>query len=465
MSEATKEQLNEKEKQEKEMYDEELLIRALQQEDLDLFRSEFIQLHSYDQAKFFSKVEDELRIRLYHYLSPEEMAELFESLDIDEEDYQDLLAEMNPSYAAEMLSNMYADDAVDVLNELDKEQVVSYLTIMDVESAKEIKELLHYEEYTAGSIMTTEFVAISQNQTVRSAMYILKNEAPNAETIYYIYVVDDDKKLVGVISLRDLIISHDDVMISEIMSDRVMSVGVSEDQEAVARQMKDYDFLALPVVDFQHHLLGIITVDDIMDVMEEEASDDYSKLAGIADLDSIDRNPFHAAKKRLPWLIALLFLGMFTASLIGRFEATLDKVAILAVFIPLIAGMAGNTGTQALAVAVRGIATGDLEKENKLNLIIREAGTGLITGTTCGIVVSMIVYVWKGTFFLGILVGVSVMISLFVATLAGTLVPLLMHKLKADPAVASGPFITTINDIISILIYFGLATLFMNYLI
>jgi magnesium transporter len=465
MSEATKEQLNEKEKQEKEMYDEELLIRALQQEDLDLFRSEFIQLHSYDQAKFFSKVEDELRIRLYHYLSPEEMAELFESLDIDEEDYQDLLAEMNPSYAAEMLSNMYADDAVDVLNELDKEQVVSYLTIMDVESAKEIKELLHYEEYTAGSIMTTEFVAISQNQTVRSAMYILKNEAPNAETIYYIYVVDEDKKLVGVISLRDLIISHDDVMISEIMSDRVMAVGVSEDQEAVARQMKDYDFLALPVVDFQHHLLGIITVDDIMDVMEEEASDDYSKLAGIADLDSIDRNPFHAAKKRLPWLIALLFLGMFTASLIGRFEATLDKVAILAVFIPLIAGMAGNTGTQALAVAVRGIATGDLEKENKLNLIIREAGTGLITGTTCGIVVSMIVYVWKGTFFLGILVGVSVMISLFVATLAGTLVPLLMHKLKVDPAVASGPFITTINDIISILIYFGLATLFMNYLI
>jgi magnesium transporter len=465
MSEAIKDQTNEKEKQEKEMYDEELLIRALQHEDLDLFRAEFIQLHSYDQAKFFSKVEDDLRVRLYHYLSPEEMAELFESLDIDEEDYKDLLAEMNPSYAAEMLSNMYADDAVDVLNELDKEQVVSYLTIMDDESAKEIKELLHYEEYTAGSIMTTEFVAISQNQTVRSAMYILKNEAPNAETIYYIYVVDEDKKLVGVISLRDLIISHDDVMISEIMSDRVMSVGVSEDQEAVARQMKDYDFLALPVVDFQHHLLGIITVDDIMDVMEEEASDDYSKLAGIADLDSIDRNPFHAAKKRLPWLIALLFLGMFTASLIGRFEATLDKVAILAVFIPLIAGMAGNTGTQALAVAVRGIATGDLEKENKLTLIIREAGTGLITGTTCGIVVSMIVYVWKGTFFLGILVGVSVMISLFVATLAGTLVPLLMHKLKVDPAVASGPFITTINDIISILIYFGLATLFMNYLI
>ena len=344
MSEVTQDQSKDRDRQEKEMYDEDLLIRALQEEDLDLFRSEFVHLHSYDQAKFFSKIDEALRSRLYHYLSPEEMAELFESLDIDEEDYQDILAEMNPTYAAEMLSNMYADDAVDVLNELDKDQVVSYLTIMDDESAKEIKELLHYEEYTAGSIMTTEFVAISKNQTVRSAMYILKNEAPNAETIYYIYVVDDDKKLVGVISLRDLIISHDDVMIGEIMSDRVMSVGVSEDQEAVARQMKDYDFLALPVVDFQHHLLGIITVDDIMDVMEEEASDDYSKLAGIADLDSIDRSPFNAAKKRLPWLIALLFLGMFTASLIGRFEDTLDKVAILAVFIPLIAGMFSSIG-------------------------------------------------------------------------------------------------------------------------
>jgi magnesium transporter len=458
--------LQDKEKDSKRvLYDEELLIRALQNEELELFRNEFLDLHPYDQAKFFSRIDDDLRNKLYNYLSPDEMADLFESLDIDEDDYQNILAKMNPTYAAEMLSEMYTDDAVDVLNELDKEQVVSYLTIMDDESAKEIKELLHYEEYTAGSIMTTEFVAISENQTVRSAMYILKNEAPNAETIYYIYVIDEEKKLVGVISLRDLIISHDDVMISEIMSDRVMSVSVSEDQESVARKMKDYDFLALPVVDFQSHLLGIITVDDIIDVMEEEASDDYSKLAGIADVDSIDRNPFNAAKKRLPWLIALLFLGMFTASLIGRFEETLDKVAILAVFIPLIAGMAGNTGTQALAVAVRGIATGDLEQESKWKLVVREAGTGLITGTTCGIVVTLVVYVWKGEFFLGVLVGFSILVSLFVATLAGTLVPLLMHKLKVDPAVASGPFITTINDIISILIYFGLATLFMNYLI
>ncbi|WP_026583731.1 magnesium transporter [Bacillus sp. J33] len=444
--------------------DKDLLIQSLQNEEIDIFRNEFLDLHPYDQASFFKDLDEDIRAKIYLYLSPEEMASLFENLEIDEDEYKDVLAEMNPNYAADMLSQMYADDAVDVLNELDKDQVVSYLTIMDDESAKEIKDLLHYEEYTAGSIMTTEFVSLSANQTVRSAMYILKNEAPRAETIYYVYVVDEEKKLIGVISLRDLIVSDDDTMISEITNDRVVSVSVGEDQEEVARKIKDYNFLAVPVVDFQNHLLGIITVDDVMDVMEEEASDDYSKLAAVSDMDNIDRNPVSAARKRLPWLIILLFLGMLTASLIGRFEATLDQVAILAVFIPLIAGMAGNTGTQALAVAVRGIATGDLEKENKTKLVIREAGTGLITGGTCGLLVTLIVYLWKGNFFLGVLVGVSILFTLIVATLAGALIPLFMHRMKIDPAVASGPFITTINDIISILIYFGMATLFMSYL-
>jgi magnesium transporter len=444
--------------------DSDKLKQALLNDDLERFREEFLELHPYDQATFFKELDEEIRTKIYHYLSPEEMASLFENLEIEVDEYKDVLSEMTPDYAADMLSNMYADDAVDVLNELDKDQVASYLTIMDDEAAQEIKELLHYEEYTAGSIMTTEFIAISKNQTVRSAMVILKNEAPRAETIYYVYVVDEDKCLVGVISLRDLIISDDDIMVSEIMNDRVVSVSVSEDQEEVARRIRDYNFLAVPVVDFQNHLLGIITVDDIVDVMDEEASDDYSKLAGISDVDTLDRNPFSAARKRLPWLVILLFLGMMTASLIGRFEETLNKVAILATFIPLIAGMAGNTGTQALAVAVRGIATGEIENENKLKLIIREAGTGLITGTTCGILVMGIVFFWQGDFFLGLLVGVSIFSTLIVATLAGSFIPLLMHRFHVDPAVASGPFITTINDIISILIYFGMATMFMNYL-
>lgn len=181
-------------------------------------------------------------------------------------------------------------------------------------------------------------------------------------------------------------------------------------------------------------------------------------------MDTIDRSSISAARKRLPWLIILLYLGMGTASLAARFEATLEKAAILGAFITLIAGMAGNTGTQALAVVVRGIATGDLEKESKVKLIYREAGTGLITGTICGILVTITIFIWKGNLYLGILVGVSIFCTLIVATLAGALIPLAMHKFKIDPAVASGPFITTINDIISILIYFSIANLFLGFL-
>ncbi len=444
--------------------DKDLLINSLKNEEIEKFRDEFLELHPYDQASFFKELEEGLREIVYHFLSPDEMATLFENIELDDEDYQSALAEMDPSYAADMISKMYVDDAVDVLNKLEKAQVVSYLTTMDKTAAQEIKDLLHYEEYTAGSIMTTEFISIAANQTVRSAMYIIKNEAQKAETIYYIYVLDDHQRLAGVISIRDLIVNDDDTMISEITNERIVSVSVGDDQEEVARKLKDYSFLALPVVDFQNHLLGIITVDDVMDVMEEEASDDYSKLAAVSDMDTIDRSPISAARKRLPWLVILLYLGMGTVTLISRFEATLEKVAILGAFIPLIAGMAGNTGTQALAVAVRGLATGELEKENKLKLIFREMGTGLITGSICGILIVLTIFIWKGNLFLGILVGISIFFTLIVATLAGALIPLLMHKLKIDPAVASGPFITTINDIISVLIYFGIATSFLSYL-
>lgn len=443
---------------------EELLHELLEKGDVEAFREEFLSHHPYDQASFYEKADGETRQLLYQYLSPKEMADIFEAIEVDDDEYEDLFKEMDTRYASDILSYMYTDDAVDVLNELNKDQVASYLTIMDKESAQQIKDLLHYEEYTAGSIMTTEFVAIPKNSTVRSAMNILRNAAPNAETIYYVFVIDDDRKLSGIVTLRDLIIADEDTLIESIMNDRVVSVQVSEDQEEVARMIKDYDFLALPVVDFQDHLLGIITVDDIIDVLDEEASDDYSKLAAVSDMDTFDRGPLTAAKKRLPWLILLTFLGMLTANLMGMFEATLDQVALLAVFIPLIAGMAGNSGTQALAVAVRGIATGDIEEESKMKLLFREAGTGLITGVICGIVVVGLVYFWKSELLIGMLVGTAVASSIFVATLAGSFIPLLIHRMKIDPAVASGPFITTLNDIISILIYLGLATTFLTNL-
>ena len=438
-----------------------MLTEYLQTGNIDAFRDEFFELHSYDQAQFYEKVTPDIRQIIYQYLSPEELAELFQALELDDDEYVEFLNEMDINYAATMLSEMNSDDAVDVLNELDDDERDSYLNLMDDETVEEISELMRYENYTAGAIMTTEYVAINENSTTRSAMHILRNEAPTAETIYYLFIINMNKQLVGVLSLRDLIVADDDVLIRDVMNERVVSVHVKDDQEEVAQIMRDYNFLALPVIDDKQELLGIITVDDIIDVIDEEAEDDYSKLAGISDFDHADQGPFTAAKKRLPWLVMLLFLGMITASLMAQFEDTLDAVAILAIFIPLISGTSGNSGTQALAVAIRGLATKEAgDEESKLKLLLRELSTGMVMGVLCAVVVTGIVYFWKGELVIGMLVGAAMCCSIIVATLAGALIPLLMHRIGVDPAVASGPFITTLNDITSILIYLGLATVF-----
>lgn len=439
------------------------LEASLEKDDIRSFREDYLDMHTYEQANFFIAQVEKMRHQIYGYLSPNEFAGLLESMEM--EDTLNYFKEMDPQYSGAILSELPADDTVDILNLMDKDEAVTFLTIMDEESTEEIKQLLNYEEKTAGSIMTTEFIAIYDTHTVEQVMQLLKEEAPDAETIYYLYVIDKAKKIVGVLSIRDLIIANDKERIKDIMSEKVVTVSVARDQEEVAQLFKDYDFLAAPVVDFQDHLIGIITVDDILDVMEEEASEDYSMLAAVSEEVHHTDTAFEAAKKRLPWLIILLFLGLITASLIGQFEETLNQVAVLAIFIPLIAGMAGNTGTQSLAVAVRGLATGDYVKQGKMKWILRELGTGLITGFVSGVVIAIVIYIWLGNIVLGLLVGVSIMASLVVATLAGAFIPMLMHRLNIDPAVASGPFITTLNDIISILIYFGMATSFMSYLV
>ena len=295
------------------------LQAALAADDMKQFRELFLELHIFEQGQFYQSLTDEQRRQMYAYLSPKEIADMFDVIEEDNIHMTDYLSEMRPGYAADMLAEMYTDNAVDLLNTLDKKQTAKYLSIMPHESAREIRELLHYEDDTAGAIMTTEYVSIVANQTVRSAMYVLKNEATAAETIYYIYVVDQANHLVGVISLRDLIINDDDVMIADILSERVISVHVGDDQEDVAQTFRDYDFLALPVTDYDEHLLGIVTVDDIIDVIDDEAASDYSGLAGV-NVEEVSENPMRSAMSRLPWLITLLFLGMATARLISQYD-------------------------------------------------------------------------------------------------------------------------------------------------
>ncbi|PKW56086.1 magnesium transporter [Staphylococcus pseudintermedius] len=447
-----------------EMFNKALLDDFIAKGDIDGFREEFLALHSYEQSEYFEISDDDVRQKMYRFLSPEEVSEFFENLEIDEEDYEALFETMNATYASQVLQQMSYDNAVDILNQLSKKKIASLLMLMNREEAKEIKALLHYDEDTAGGIMTTEYISLTINTPVHEALMRVKDQAPDAETIYVIFVVDEDKKLVGVISLRDLIIAENDAYIEDIMSERVISANVADDQEDVAQTMRDYDFIAMPVVDYQNHLLGIITIDDIVDVMDEEASEDYSRLAGVSDIDSTDDTIFQTALKRLPWLLILTVLGMITASILGSFEETLEKVALLAAFIPIISGMSGNSGTQSLAVSVRNISTGDIKEKSKIKLALRESGSGFLTGITCAVSLSLIIMLLYGQPYLALIVGTSLTIAMTVGTTIGSVIPLVINRLGIDPAVASGPFITTINDIVSMLIYFGLATTFMSYL-
>ncbi|WP_415844075.1 magnesium transporter [Staphylococcus pasteuri] len=456
--------MKEKEYASEDVYDKDLLDQLLQNEDIDAFREEFLSMHNYEQSEYFEDTDDENRQKIFQFLSPQEVADFFDHLDIDDEDYEELFEKINANYASHILEEMSYDNAVDILNELTKPKVASLLTLMNKEDANEIKALLHYEEDTAGGIMTTEYLSLKSTTPVKEALMHVKEQAPNAETIYVIFAINEDDQLVGVLSLRDLITAENDAYIEDVMSERVISVDVATDQEDVAQIMRDYDFIAVPVVDYQNHLLGIITIDDILDVMDEEASEDYSRLAGVSDIDSTNDSVIKTATKRLPWLIILTFLGMITATILGSFEDTLAKVALLAAFIPIISGMSGNSGTQSLAVSVRNISTGDIDEQSKFKVALREAGSGFLSGIVCSIILIIIIIAIYRQPLLAVIVGGSLTCAMTVGTLVGSMIPLLMNKLKIDPAVASGPFITTINDIVSMLIYFGLATSFMSYL-
>jgi magnesium transporter len=443
---------------------DEIIIELLNKQQARPFREQYLDLHVYEQAQIFTDLNERQRARLYRYLTAEEVGAMFNAIEDEPQDVVNYFKEMTPKYAAMVINEMYTDNAVDILAYAQKKDLAKYLVLLPSETAKEIKEMLHYEDKTAGAIMSTEYVEIVGNQTVRSAMHVVKNEAKEAETIYYVYVIGDDNKLAGVVTLRDLLTNDDDVMIQDIMNTPVMSVQVDEDQEEVAQTIRDYNFLAIPVTDYDGRLIGIINVDDIIDVIDEESAEDYSGLAGV-NTEETPNNPFKASLKRLPWLIILLLMGMSTTTLINRYEGLISQASILAVFVSLITGTAGNAGTQSLAVAIRRLANKDDEEKSGFAFILRELLTGLFIGLVTGLTICLIVGLWKHNLILGFVIGMAMACAITVATLAGSIIPMLMNKIGVDPAVASGPFISTLSDLTSVLIYFNIANLFLSFFI
>lgn len=426
------------------------------------FQDLFLSLHPGEQADHFIELNQHERSFVYRTISPEVFTDLFEKLTLEEQ--CTFIQETPQSYAVRILNEMYSDNAADLMRELPDAFMDTLFEQMDDIEEQEVKDLMQYPEETAGSLMTTEFVVLQADKTVGLTLEELRELGPDAETIYYLYVVDQTHHLVGVVSLRDLIVAPLDAKIEDIMGSRVISANVMTDQEDLARIVQKYDLLALPVIDDQQKLLGIITVDDVLDVIERETTEDFEELSATKGSSDINMSPLEAAKKRAPWIVSLMFLGMITASTIGGFEDTLETIVLLAVFMPLVMGSAGNAATQSLVVAVRSIALGTINRKNVMKMIRRELGTGIILGIACMIVIFGVITLLYDNMLIGFIVGVSIFAALSVATMIGTIVPLLINRLKLDPAVASGPFITTLMDNLGLIIYFTVATSMLQFL-
>lgn len=439
-----------------------IVLNELKNHRIIEFRETFLELHPSDQLDIFITLGNDERYRLYTYLSPNEMADIFGSLKFNKQ--KEFIQELDENYVSDMFNHMFTDDIVTFLTKSNDINTNLIIDNMEVNKAKKIKTLLAYEQETAGAVMTKELVSIASTDNVKDVLSMLRDFAPDAEIVYYLYVVDEDGKLVGVVSLRDLIVANPQEVILDIMNTRIVSVPDGMDQEEVGKLIKKYDFLAVPVVSAGNHLLGIITVDDIMDILEAETTEDFGEISATKGATDINLTSFSAAKKRSPWIISLMFFGLITGGVIGRFEETLESVVLLAVFIPMIMDSAGNVGTQSLAISVRGLALGTIEKNSTFKMIRREFKTGFLIGLICMVVISILVFIFYGNIALGLIVGFSILVTLSISAVIGATVPLIINRLKFDPAIASGPFITTLNDVIGLLIYFSVATTLIDML-
>lgn len=438
------------------------IIQTLKEGKKKSFQDIIEELQPYDMAQQYNHLPIKHRNKFILYLSIEQLTSFIQEL--EKEEQLDILYKLGIEKSTKVLDLMENDDLASLLTDLEPEKIEELLSEMKQEESQVVQNLMNYPPETAGRLMNNRFVWIPKHYTIREAVDKLKHFAELAEYLNYLYVIDEEKNLVGVVSYKDLLLGDLQDKIEDIMYSRVVKVDVHTDQEEVAKIISRYDFVSIPVIEEENKLVGVITVDDIIDVVIQEANEDIEKLSASGKAIDFNTKPLVAAYRRLPWLILLLFIGLVSGSIIDGFSATLEKFVALAFFMPMIAGMTGNTGTQSLAVVVRGLVSNDLDFKEVIKLIFRELWVGIIIGITCAIMIAIIAFVWQGSLTLGLVVGSSLLITLIIGTLAGTIIPLILYKFKVDPAVASGPLITTINDILSLLIYFGIATMFLSKL-
>ena len=448
------------------------VLELLEKNDMATLKQILEESDEIELLKTFHDLEDKSQVIIFRLLSKNAALNIFELLDTD--DQQNLIKSFTNERVVEFLNTLAPDDRVKLLDEMPAGVAKNFISSLSKEEKDITNLLMGYEPETAGRIMTTEYISLKRDMTAEESFKKIRSQASQKETIYTLYVTDSHKKLEGVLSLKDLIMAEPDVKIEDLMAESVVSVSTNTDQEQVANTLKELDLLALPVVDKEGRIVGIVTIDDAVDILEEEATEDIYDRAGLADVTGNETNRsevlikgslFKIWKVRLPFLMITLLAGTISGLVIGNFEEILESVAMVAFFIPMIMDMGGSVGTQSSTLFVRGVSLGQVNLSKFFKHLIKEilvgASIGIIVGTLAGVIAT----IWHNNYLLGLSVGLAIVATTTFAATLGFLVPYILIKLKIDQAAGSTPIITAMKDIAGLLIYFTIVSLLLGHML
>ena len=436
------------------------LIKLIETKKLKELKNYLETINSADFPSIFEEIDDhEKTIMIYRLLAKEKAAEVFVELDHDVQ--EELINRLTDAEIKNVMNEIYMDDATDLVEEMPSNVVKRILANTKPDNRKIINELLKYPEDTAGSLMTTEFIDLKENMTVKDAFDFIKNKGMKKETVYNCYVLTVDRKLLGIIDIKDLLIADRDELVKDIMDENVVKANTLEDQEEIIKMFDKYDCVALPIVDQEERLVGIITIDDAIDVLQEETMEDFEKMAAIAPSDDtyLKTSAFKHAKNRIVWLLILMISSMITGAIIEKFEAAISSLPILVAFIPMIMGTGGNSGSQSSTLTIRGLAVDEISTKDVFKVMLKELIVAIIVGLALAIVNSIRIMIQYNDPKIAFTVSLTLMFTVILAKQLGGILPILAKKLKLDPALMASPLLTTVVDTVSVLLFFTISTM------
>jgi len=430
-----------------------------------LLKNILADIYPADIALIIDNLEEQEGLELFKLLNDENQAEVL--LELGEYQKEYILDHLSTGEISEIVGEMDSDDATDIIGDLEDDKAEDVLEQMEAEDSSEVKELLNYPEDSAGGIMQKEYVTVKAADSINRAVEIIREEAPDNEHLYHVWVTDDSGRLQGIVSLKKIIVALNtpSVIMADIMSTEVISVTVDTDREEVASIMRKYDLVSIPVVDEQQRVAGKISFDDIAEIMEEEFTEDVAKIVGSDAEELASKSPFQVAWLRLPWVLITLGIQFLAGVVINYYDETLAKVLLLTSFMPIISAISGNTGLQASAMTVRALATGGISLNRWAEPVKRSLQISVIIGSICGLIIGFIGAFWYGKAIFGIVVGISMLISINISAFVGTTTPLLSKRMGFDPAITVGPFETAFQDVVGITVFLTLSTFALKWLL